>query len=117
MAASTFVPIHHGTSSTRLVKWVLTDAAPTGEWVVLPVGRDRSVHVVFSAGTGTVTFQGSNEADTPANPVTLRDVTLADLSFTASGLHQVLEITHQVRPVLIGGSGATVTVWLLTTGE
>lgn len=96
--------------------WTLTDADPTGDWLECAIGSDKSVEVVFAAGTGTVTLHGSNIPGTPGNGFGLRDATHTALSYTSSNGHQILENTLKVRPVLAGGSGATVHVYLCVNG-
>jgi hypothetical protein len=101
------------TNAGRFVaQWTLTDADATGDWIETSIGADKSVQVIFSAGSGTVTLQGSNEPGTPTTGWGLRDVTHTALSFTASGGDQILEHSLKVRPVLSGGSGATIQVYL-----
>lgn len=105
----------HG--SRFVAKWVLTDADPTGDWLVVQDAGDKSIHVRFVAGTGTVTLQGSNEDGTPASPITLRDEARNNLVFTTSGLELVLANTAQIRPVLTGPTGATIHVYLCVNGS
>lgn len=97
--------------------WTLTDADATGDWLECAIGSDKSMQVVFSAGTGTVKLEGSNEPGTPVAAFNLRDPTATALSFTASGGAQVLENTLKVRPVLSGASGATVLVYVCVNGR
>lgn len=102
--------------SRYIVQWTLTDADPTGEWHECAIGSDKTVQVVFAAGTGTVTLHGSNEPGTPAASWGLRDPTHTALSFTASGGEQILENALKVRPVLTGSTGATIQVYLCVNG-
>lgn len=104
--------------SRFVAKWVLTDADPNGDWLVLQDAGDKSVHVHYAAGTGTVTIQGSNETGTPTNAVTLRDEARNNLAFASpGGIEIVLANTAQIRPVLTGGSGATINVYLCVNGS
>lgn len=117
MAAVTRETTHHRTSSCMVLKWVLTDTDPTGEWVEMPVGADRSVHVIYTSGSGTITIQGTNEAGTPANPQTLRDTGRTAITFIAGGFQQILETSLKVRPTLSGAAGGTsITVLISTVG-
>ena len=103
------------TSSTpdkRVTLWTLTDADPTGDYLELPAGPDRSVQIIFSAGTGTVAIEGTNEP-TPTTTSTLHNaVDGTSLSTTIPLFAQVLEVSLKIRPTLTGGSGATVLVYL-----
>ena len=74
-----------------------------GEAIKVPDHADRSVHVVGNFDSATVVFQGSNDG---ANFVTLLDPQGTAISFTATGLKQILEITRFVRPLLSGGLGS-----------
>jgi len=66
---------------------------------------DRSVQVegTFGAG-GTVVIEGSNDG---TNWHTLKDPFSVAISFTATGLAQVTEISRYVRPRVSGGDGTT----------
>lgn len=72
---------------------------------------DVSVQVIGTLGGATVTIQGSNE-DTPTNWATLTAPGGLPLSFTATGLLQVLENTRWIRPLVTGGTPSGVQVLL-----
>jgi hypothetical protein len=82
-----------------------------------PERSDRSVHVVGTFGTGgTIVLEGSNEP-TPTNWRTLTDPLGNALSFTATNLEQVVEVTRWVRPRVTGGDGTTnLTVHMIFAG-
>ena len=122
MASAVRQAISHSSGSTLNIKWTLTDADPIGDWVELPVGMDRSIHVIFQAGSGTITIQGTNEpVAAPSNPRTLAGYaedgnSLSGLTFSSGGLRQVLTMSLKIRPQLTGASGATIAVYLMTKG-
>ena len=81
-----------------LYRWDDLAAGDTVEWLVLPVGADRSVQCFGTFG-GTVTIQGTNEPDDPpANPFTVTDPGGSAITFAAAGGKQVLHATLKLRP-------------------
>ena len=103
--------------SRFVAKWVLTDSDRNGDWIEIPIGADRSVHVVFTAGTGTVTIEGSNETGTPAAGVQLKNEQHTTISLTATGIELPLPNTLKVRPVVSGGSSNNISVYLCVNGS
>lgn len=89
--------------------WTLSDNE-SGEAIESPHYVDRSVQVAGSLGGGTVTLQGSNDG---SNYEVLTDATGAVLSFTASGLKQVLQVTRYIKPVITGATSPDVQIILL----
>jgi hypothetical protein len=78
---------------------------------------DRSVQVVgtFGAG-GSVTLQGSNDGGTTW--ATLLDPAGAALTFTATGLRQVVTLPALTRPLVTAGDGTTsLNVYLFMVGK
>lgn len=97
------------------VTWTLTDADPLGDPFIAPGLSDRSVQVFGSFGGGSVKLQGTNEIS-PVNWAQLHEPSGTDISFGAAGIEAVLENTTQIRPVLQGSTGGSVTVILVSRG-
>lgn len=98
--------------------WTLTENDATGDWLECHTGADKSVHVIFGSGSGSVAMQGTNEPGTPVSSFTLRDVTHTALAFTATGGAQILENTLKLRPLLTGAAGGTsILVYLCVNGN
>ena len=93
--------------SRFVLQWTLTDTDATGDWYEISVGADKAIHVVYDSGSGTVTFQGSNEPGTPTGPVTLRNEAQTTLVFTGTDGQLVLGNFLKYRPVLTGAAGGT----------
>lgn len=101
-----------GDGSTVLLSWTLTSAASdVGLAYAVPAHSDKSIHVSGTFGSGTVTVQGSNNGG--SSYVGLTDPTQTAISITSEGIKAILENTALIRPVLTGGSGATVVISIL----
>lgn len=84
-----------------IVSWTFT-GDDTGDWVSLAEFADRSVQVVYTDGTGTITIEGSNDGVTPA---TLNDFEGDALTFTTAAIKQVAEATAYIRAKSTGTGG------------
>lgn len=90
----------------QLATWAALAADETGDAAALVAAyADRSIQVTGTFGGATVELQGSNDGTTY---FTLKDPFGNDLSFTAAGLKQVLEVTLFTRPKITGGAGTTI---------
>lgn len=96
-----------------LITWTLTSVPTTDTFEAVEWGGtgDRSIQAFGAVGaTGfngsTVTIQGSNDG---TNWVTLTDPSNTAITFTASGLKQVTEITRYIRPSLSVATGGSST--------
>lgn len=78
---------------------------------------DRSVQVVgtFGAG-GSVSLKGSNDGGTTW--ATLTDPAGNAITFTSTGLKQILHLPHRIRPEVTAGDGTTsLDVYLFMKGK
>lgn len=102
------------TSGVILVKWTGLANGDTGSPYRAPNYNDKSVQVNNTFGTGgSVTVQGSNDS---SNYDSLRATDGNVLTFSASGLEQVLENPVLMRPNVTAGDGSTnINVSLLLT--
>lgn len=107
MAVITPTKDHSISSDGTVQQWTWSALAngDTGhpvEWIQF---ADRCVSVTgtFGAG-GTLVIQGSNDN---TNWFTLNNAQSAALSFTASGLKQVVELPRYIRPSVTAGDGTT----------
>lgn len=101
------------TNNTRafIAAWEHLHEGDEGESLPFSQYTDKSVQVVGSLGGGSVVMEGSND-----NGVTwagLADPQGNALSISAPKLEQVLEIAQLIRPRIVGGSAADVSVYLL----
>ena len=107
----TRIPGPIGTSS--LVTWTSVATGDTGKPVESTGFSDRSVQVTGTFGGATCTIEGSNDGSTWA---TLSDPAGAALTFAATGLKQILQITRYMRPSVAAGAG-TLNINLLMVGQ
>src|SRR5260221_13470691 len=88
-----------------VVTWSgLANAGDTGQPIQRPDYADRSFQVVGTFSGGTLVCEGSNDG---THWVTLENPVGGFLSFTATGLFQVMEATAFMRPNLQIGAGAS----------
>ena len=88
----------------RIVRWLQLSGATsdTGSAFEMPTWADRSVQVVGTFSGTTITIQGSNDNQ---NWVTLTDTAAGALTFTSTGLRQILQVTRYIRPSASAGTG------------
>jgi len=105
------------TVDTTRVLWENMPNGDQGDGVQLGSYSDRTVQVVGTFGVGgSVTIQGSNDGG--ATWATLTDQAGTSLTFTSTGLRQILQLTHQIRPSVTAGDGATsLDVYLFGKGK
>lgn len=116
MAAATPIRTVVSGADVKVHKWILTNADATGAAVVAPQGNDKSISVAGTFGGATVTIQGSLDPAAAAYQ-TLHDPEGNNLAFTAAGCQAVRENVYLLRPVLSGGAGSTITVFMLQHGR
>lgn len=111
----TTAPISRTQMSTMVTWTPLTAANATGDTFEWPKYSDRCFQVIGTFGSATAILQGSNDG---TNWVTLHDPLGNSISFTTTGLKQVLEVTRYMRPSTSGGDGTqSLTALLLVTGK
>ena len=103
------------TTAATLVVWTDLANGDDGQWYQTGANwADRSIDPTGDFGGGTLTIQGTNELGTPAaSPPTLSDPQGNPLTFVSRRLETILETSVQIRPILAGGAGGTVTVRML----
>lgn len=89
----------------HILTWANMANGDDGTPLQMPGSADRTVQVfgTFGAG-GNVRIEGSNDG-THWN--TLRSANYTDLNITSAGIHQVVEVTRYIRPIVTGGDGTT----------
>jgi hypothetical protein len=101
-------------------KWTLKGTT-VGNGAVLdaPTLPDKSIHIHGVFGGGTVIIQGSNGPATVSVYHTLNDANGNALSFTTSGIEQILENTRLIRPRFSAAAAATtsITVRIMSRSE
>ena len=87
-------------------RWPAMAVGDVGDPISLVDFQDRSVQITgtFGAG-GSAVVEGSN--DDGATWATLSDAQGVALIFSISGLRQITEISHLIRPRVAGGDGTT----------
>lgn len=95
----------------QITSWTFA-ADDTGEAEGGAGWADRSLQVAGTFGSGTLTWQGSNDG---TNWVTLTDPLGNNLTFTAVGIKQILQVCRFMRPSFAGSTAPTLTVTLLLT--
>ena len=116
MAANAPVATHTQVGrGVHLYTWDMIDDS-TGVGVSVPGAADKSVQVVGTFNTATISMQGSNDGTTWFELNAVQNFTTA-ISSTADatpGIQQIGENTLWVRPLEAGGAGTVaVTVYLL----
>jgi len=105
--------ITHPFDRIKVFIWTLTTADPTGDPLVLPTAADKTVQAYGAFGSGTLTLQGANHPSSPTW-ATLTDQVDNNLSFTDNTkIEVVAQNPFQIRPVLTGSTGASITVLLV----
>lgn len=103
--------IGSGDGSAKLVVYdnlTTADTSPAAfEWVEW---ADRSVQVIGTFNGGTVTIEGSNDGATWA---ALTDPQGNAMTFTATKIEQVSEVTRYVRPRITAGTGMDIDVFFV----
>lgn len=93
--------------------WALTDG-DDGDPLEFTDYADRTVQVNGTFGGATVVIEGSLDG---TNYHTLTDPVGNELSFTSADMATVMECVQYLRPRVSGGSGVSVSVYLLTRRE
>lgn len=93
--------------NVAIYTWTGLTTSDTGAPLEAPGFTDASYQVTGTFGGATVTIEGSNDG---TNYVTLTDPSATAISFTATGLSQILQIVRFIRPKVTGGSGASINV-------
>jgi hypothetical protein len=96
-----------------IYKWAAVTEADTFESVVVPTYQDMSVQVGGTFGGATITIQGTLDPDEAEYSTLTSTDESSDLTFTAIGLQVILQNTHRIRPLISGGAGTSVDVFLL----
>lgn len=106
-AVVTITPEANGITVVFL--WETMGDADTGTSVTFNQFGDRSVQVIGTFGSATVTIQGSNDG---ATWETLTDYQGNAVTFTAAGLTPIAEVTRYIRAITSGGTGTDVDVYV-----
>ncbi|WP_374312437.1 hypothetical protein [Dongia sp.] len=93
-----------------ITTWPALLASETGEPVEAAQFADRSVQISGSFGGASVIVEGSNDG---VSYFPLTDPQGNSLTFTASKLEAVTELTRWLRPRVSGGDGTTEIAFVL----
>jgi hypothetical protein len=94
-----------------VVKWVLADG-DTATAVALPGFPDRSVSIFGTFGGATVALEATNDPDGVDGFMPALDLQGLPISATAGKFDAIGPIAIWIRPTIMGGAGASVTVAL-----
>jgi hypothetical protein len=97
-----------------VIKWTAVTEADTCAPVAIPTHADRSVQVNGTFGGATAVIQGSNDG---TNYLTLNNPADAALSFSSAGLEAILESTAYIKPLISGGTGQTLNIYIHMRGD
>lgn len=96
-----------------VVSWEGLLNGDTGAALEMSGWADRSVQVIGTFDTSTLTVQGSNDGATWA---TLHDPQGSNLAFTSAGIKAVAEAVRYIRPSSAGGASTDLDVFILISG-
>lgn len=97
-----------------MVFWDGLVKGDTGSPLEMPARADRSVQIIGTFDSATVTLKGSNDG---TNYVTLDDNEGTAISLTSAGLVGVRDPVRYIRPEVSGSGGsADIDVYLLIIG-
>ena len=101
-----------GTTS-YVVSWAAVNGSGTGALMECP-GAPESIQAYGTWGSGTLVLKGTNEPVNMANPtvIGLTSDGTAAISLTANGLKKVWENVKCIQPVITGGTGTSVNVYV-----
>jgi hypothetical protein len=104
---------------TYVAIWRGMASGDDAEPIKLAGSNDRTAQVIGTFGGASVSIDGSLEIypATATNFATLTDPQGLALTFTASKVEAITELTNLIKPTLTGGGGSTlVDVYLLVRG-
>lgn len=111
--------IGSGANSVITAQWSNMAGIDIGIPIQLTDWADRSCQIGGTFGGATVTLQGSNDYANFASGNyagmlwnTLRDPVGNVLTFTSADLKHILEMSMFLRPVITGGTGSAISVFL-----
>lgn len=104
------VTVSYPGQNVRAAWDTITNANSDGEKIAIADYSDKTVQVFGTFGGATLTIQGSNDGGTTW--ATLHDAQGTDLAFTAAGMELIAENPLLIRPLLSGGAGSDVDVFI-----
>lgn len=112
--ASTGTNLSGALGKAAVAIWTPMATGDTGAPLTNTSFSDRSVQVTGTFNAATVSIEGSNDG---TNYTVLTDTAGVALTFTATGIKQVLQVTRYIRPSVAAGTATALTVTLLTVGK
>lgn len=97
-----------------VVSWKNLAGTDSGTPVSIGEYYDRSVQISGTFGGATVTIEGSNDG---VSYFPLTDPQGNAISKTTGGIEQIMELTRFVRPVVTGGTGSNINVFMYVRGQ
>lgn len=98
--------------SCYLVTWTPVTEADTCVPADFPDLADKSIHVAGTFGGASVALFGANN-DFATAGAALRDPSSTVIAITAETVKQVLENPKQIKPVATGGTGQSLSIYIL----
>lgn len=102
--------ITHPQKRVVRIEWASLASGDVGLPVDMSHLPDKTVHVVGTFNTATVSLQGSNVGDgidTATGFVILNDPQGNTLGFSAAGVDAITQLTRWIRPSIGAGGGST----------
>lgn len=103
---------HPQKGRVAIYKWLDCHEGDTCGLAYLPEHADKTVMAIGTFGGTSIAIQGSIDP-TGATTVALKDQSDNVIALTANGVETIVNAVFAYRPVLTGGAGTTVTVWLM----
>lgn len=100
----------HPSIDTQLVNYDNLDTLDTSPGAISTAGFERgSIQALGTFGSGTVALQGSNNGTTWVN---LSNTAGSAIGLTAAGMSLFLVHTRYIRPLITGGTGDDVDIFI-----
>lgn len=113
MAVVNAVEVETRVSGIHVYKWTPVTEADTCAPLMLPHFADKTVQVTGTFGGATITMNGSLNPGASPTAFGIHKPDSVAMTFATAGGFAVLENVTQIWPSTAGGTGSSLTVWLL----
>lgn len=107
----TITTLGRGDGSCVMLLWTPVTEADVCAAAEFPDLSDKSIHVYGTFGGSSTAIHGSNNGG--SSFAALNDPSSTVIAITTEKIKQILENTQQIKPVITGGTGQTLSVAVL----